>query len=246
MNIGKFTDYVPFLSTVTNVKKLRDNSKKIDQKVDETATLLKKTEPVQNDSKLEGINARPLTKGEIVRSVIATFPFLGNLVVAIYDLGKHLISPSNQPAILENPPRIVEKSQKNEIEIKIEQKLQAMDSSDSFYKNKTPKLNELIKEFVTNNLINSDDEKKKYILKQLDLFNNAQEPVRLEALIRLGLTKEHLDNDQDLEAELARLLYNKREPLQRGIRYGETDKEEMKTNLRELFNRRWEFVNKWK
>ena len=88
MDVGRFSNYVPFLSTITNVKKLVDNARI--KGVDETAALLRNQEPAEAGKGLEDIKARKLTKDEIVYSIIATFPFLGNLVVGIYDLGKHL------------------------------------------------------------------------------------------------------------------------------------------------------------
>ena len=99
MSIDRFSNYIPIVSTITNVKKLIDNAKIKDNRINEVSALLKSTQPQEVSQNLGDIKARKLSKGEILYSVIATFPFLGNLAVAIYDLGKHLSNRSNKSPV---------------------------------------------------------------------------------------------------------------------------------------------------
>ena len=206
MDIGRFSNYVPILSTITNVKKLVDNARIKEQKVDEAASLLKNPDPPAAGKSFEDIKARKLTKGEIAYSIVATFPFLGNLLVAIYDLGKHLGSRSNEPvpeatvvaAGVENPKgRILE-----EINGKLEE-----------LKQQFPETQIVIKDLVEKKLKDADASSADKILKNLQTcvpgtsYTHDKRDT-IDAFIRLGLTKEHLDKSDAIKTELAMKFFN--------------------------------------
>lgn len=244
MDVGRFSNYVPFLSTITNVKKLVDNARI--KGVDETAALLRNQEPAEAGKGLEDIKARKLTKDEIVYSIIATFPFLGNLVVGIYDLGKHLSSRSNQPVPADTgvPAGIVNPKEKTLVEIN--GKLKEL-------KKQFPETQKIIKGLVGEKLKDSDESAYTNILGNLqkcvpEKFLTPDRQVTIDALIRLGLTRDHLDKNDVIKTELAKKFFNIDTSKKSDYGYGfqqRSDVDEMKRELEPYFDSRVMFINKW-